>query len=259
GQDVAVDSSGNIVVVGYTDDAVGTVDFAVARLLDSGLLDNSFDTDGRQTIDFAGGNTDEAYGVKIGSDNSVIVAGKSVNGDDDMAVARLTSSGALDLTFDTDGRQTASFAVSSNEIANAVTVDSSGNVFLAGYTTASGNVLMAVTKFTASGAFDNTFDMDGRQTLDFSGTDERANAILLDSSGRIVIVGTSDAADIKFAVARLSPAGGLDSSFNGTGKLRSDYSGSGDTGNGGVLDASGKIVVAGSRQSAAFGVARINP
>jgi uncharacterized delta-60 repeat protein len=258
GHAVAIDSTGKIVVAGFTDNAGGIIDFAVARLLTDGSLDNTFDTDGRQTVDFAT-NADEAYAVTIGAADSIIVAGKTAAGDDEMAVAKLTSAGALDTTFDTDGLQTVGFAGGSNDAAKAVSLDSSGNVFVAGYTVVGTDVVFAVAKLTAAGVSDTTFDTDGKQTVNFGGTDEQANSILVDSSGRIVIVGTSDGAEIKFAVARLTAIGGLDSTFNGTGKLRSDYSGTGDTGNAGVLDADGKIVVVGSRQADSFGVVRINP
>lgn len=66
---------GKIVVAGYTDaDAPGGVDFFVVRYNQDGSLDTSFDTDGKQTIDF--GNTeDQAYGVAVDSVGRIVVVG----------------------------------------------------------------------------------------------------------------------------------------------------------------------------------------
>jgi uncharacterized delta-60 repeat protein len=87
GRAVAVQDDGKIVVVGFTDQGPGAADnFGVARLNTDGSLDTSFDTDGRQTVDFTG--DDEAAGVAIDRNGRIIIAGRSdVN--NDFAVARL--------------------------------------------------------------------------------------------------------------------------------------------------------------------------
>ena len=49
--------------------------FALARYNTDGSLDASFDTDGRVTIDFAGGTFDEAYGVGVQADGRIVAVG----------------------------------------------------------------------------------------------------------------------------------------------------------------------------------------
>ena len=83
--DIAIQSDGTIVAVGWLYSEGSPFDFAVARLTDSGLLDLSFSDDGKQTIDF-GSNYELAYGVAIQPDSKIIVVGKVAGG---AGVARL--------------------------------------------------------------------------------------------------------------------------------------------------------------------------
>src|SRR5262249_26238123 len=112
---LALQPDGKIVVAGFSQyNATGDYDFAVARLLSNGVLDPSFDTDGKQTVAFdrGGSNNDQANGVALQPDGKIVLAGISqINstGNYDFAVARLLSNGALDPSFDTDGRQTVAF------------------------------------------------------------------------------------------------------------------------------------------------------
>src|SRR5687768_7839202 len=84
-------ADGKLVVAGfsYQGEATGW-DFAVARLNGDGSLDASFDSDGKQSIDF-GSHGDFAYSVAVQSDGKLVVAGYSHQGDTgyDFAVARL--------------------------------------------------------------------------------------------------------------------------------------------------------------------------
>lgn len=69
---IVIDDQGRIVVSG-TDNIL---QFGVARLLPNGILDNSFDTDGKVSIDF-GGNDFGTGGVVRDTQGRLIVAGKS--------------------------------------------------------------------------------------------------------------------------------------------------------------------------------------
>jgi uncharacterized delta-60 repeat protein len=90
--DVAIDSSGRIVVAG-----VGNGKIGVARLLSNGSLDTSFSGDGKQTVDFGSG-TESSSHLVIQSDGKIVVSGTG------FALARLTTGGNLDSTFDGDGK-----------------------------------------------------------------------------------------------------------------------------------------------------------
>jgi uncharacterized delta-60 repeat protein len=239
-----VDPLNRIVIAGTVTNG-STSDFAVARLTVAGAFDNSFDGDGKQTIDF-GAFSDEAQGVDLDSMGRIVVVGDTYNGSNvDFAVARLTAAGALDSSFDGDGKQTIAFTVS--DIAEAVAIDSLDRVVLAGNTNDGSNPAFAVARLTAAGALDNSFDGDGRQTVDFSAFDDGAFGIAVDSANRAVVAGfTDNGSNFDFAVARLTAAGALDASFDGDGKKTFGLTAGSQAGGRSVaVDSLGRTVVAG--------------
>src|SRR5262245_60239759 len=139
---------------------------------------------------------------------------------------RLMSAGDLDPTFSTDGMQIVDLAGSGNEMVNATAVQSDGKVVLAGKYT-SGELDFFVARLNKDGSTDTTFGGgDGFITIDFSVNDE-AQDLAIDSSGKIVVVGTSSSGAgsnaRNFAIARLTTAGALDTTFSGDGKTTVDF------------------------------------
>lgn len=242
---VAVDSLDRIVAAGYTQTGSNT-DFAVARLTVAGALDNSFDGDGRQTITF-GAQTDGAKCVTVDSLNRVVVAGSISNGSiGSFAVARLTAAGALDATFDGDGRKTVGFGAFGGN-ANGVAVDSLDRIVLVGSTSNGSNADFAVARLTTAGALDSSFDGDGRQTVGFGASfHDNATSVAIDSLDRVVVAGyTYTGSNIYFAVARFTAAGALDTSFDGDGKQTIVFGAFEDTARGVAIDSQDRVVVAG--------------
>jgi len=71
------------------------------------------------------------------------------------------------------------------EYAEAIAIDSLGNIFLAGYTNNSGDYDMCLVKFDSSGVYQWNVTWGGSE-------DEMARAIVLDSSENIYLAGTLD-------------------------------------------------------------------
>jgi uncharacterized delta-60 repeat protein len=98
----------------------------------------------------------------------------------------------------------------------------------------------------ADGDLDSTFGSGGLVTTDFFGRSNSANAIALQADGKIVVTGdaltASGPPDI--SVARYNSDGTLDSSFGSGGRVTTDF-GRSDVGSAIVVQADGKIVVAG--------------
>ncbi|MEQ1824517.1 MAG: matrixin family metalloprotease [Pirellula sp.] len=242
---MAVDGAGRVVLAGYVYSASTGGDFAVARLTTNGVLDTAFDSDGKQTIDF-GSIEDYGYGVALDNLGRVLVAGFSLQESTgyDYAVARLTTNGALDTAFATDGKQTIDFE-SLVDYGKSVAVDSLGRVLVVG--PVNNNFDMAVARLTAAGELDFSFDVDGKQTVDFgSAILEEASSVTVDSLDRVLVAGHSyGAGSTYFAVARLTVAGALDHSFDTDGKRDLDFSLDADEITGMKFGPDGKIVVAG--------------
>jgi uncharacterized delta-60 repeat protein len=243
---VALQTDGKIVVVGTSQG-----NFAVARLSGDGSLDTSFDDDGKQTIDFGASSFDTAYGVAMQSDGKIVVAGDARTAHDRFAVFRLNSNGSLDTSF-AGGGVTIDFG-SFGAVAYSVTVQSDGKIVLAGHAAQSANGRdFAVARLNDNGTLDVNFDGDGKQTIDFGSSEESSTGVVVQSDGKIVVVGTSGQplTGNDFAVARLNGVGSLDSSFDGNGRLLIDITRTSDDLTSGsqpaAVQADGKIVVAGS-------------
>jgi uncharacterized delta-60 repeat protein len=251
---VAVDSMDRIVVVGSKTPAGSYSEFAVARLTPAGVLDTSFDTDGKANFKF-NTSSDWAYSVAIDSVDRIIVAGlTNVYPDHYFAVARLTSSGIFDPNFDSDGKQTISF----NGDAYGVAVDSKERVVVAGYTFNGSDFVIA--RLTAAGVLDNDFDTDGKQTVDFGSLNDIVRGVAVDSLDRVVVAGSTDNGPYsQFAIARLTAAGALDSNFDTDGKKTIAIGGLTDYANSVAVDALDRIVIAGTADlnGFEFAVARL--
>ena len=115
-------------------------DFLVVRFNADGSLDTAFGTNGLVTIDFDHGTgSDQADGVALQSDGSIVVAGTTRGAESNseaFAVARLTQAGALDGTFGAGtGQATIEFTGSAgDDQAYAVAVQPDDKIIIAGST-----------------------------------------------------------------------------------------------------------------------------
>jgi uncharacterized delta-60 repeat protein len=156
--------------------------------------------------------------------------------------------GSLDTTFGTGGIVTTDIGLSS-DVARSVVLQSDGKIVVAGYATdPGGSDDFAVVRYNPDGSPDGFFGDDGIVTTGISGGDARANSVVLQSDGKIVVAGTNGNDD--FAVVRYTTAGVLDTTFGrivsgtGTGIVTTDIDDE-DEANSVVLQSDGKIVVAG--------------
>ena len=213
---MAIQADGKIVVAGHL--LVGSnnnFDWAVVRYNPNGSLDETFgpDHNGKLTTDFFG-SIDGCFAVAIQADGKIVVAGFAVsnsNGDGDLAVARYTTTGSLDPTFDTDGKLTTDFAGTA-ELGIAVATQADGRLVVAGYletgiTNADGFPThdFAVVRYTATGSLDPTFATGGKATTDFAGASDIGFAAAIQADGKIVVAGSAvdpSTGDADFAVAR---------------------------------------------------------
>jgi uncharacterized delta-60 repeat protein len=240
---VALQSDGKVVVAGFSDTG-SRRDFALARYLPDGRLDPTFSTDGKVTTDFGGFS--DALAVAIQHDGKIVVAGDAIaSGGLDFALARYLPDGRLDPTFSTDGKVTTDFSGDFDQI-HVVALQHTGEIVVAGESWASGNRNMALARYLPDGRLDPTFSTDGKVTTDFGGG-ETANTLVLQSDGKMVVAGGSDAnRHGDFALARYLPDGRLDPTFSTDGKILTDIgSGSDDEAGAVALQPDGKIVVAG--------------
>jgi uncharacterized delta-60 repeat protein len=240
---IAIQRDGKIVVVGG-----GEGDFQLARYTSNGSLDNTFSGDGKLLTDF--GFFGEAHAVAIQPDGKIVVAGV-VEGSNDFetsnfGIARYTTSGILDNTFSSDGKQTTDFGFYDNALAVAIQTDGkivvAGTAFVSRGFVSTGN--FAVARYTTAGTPDNAFSGDGKQTTDFSGAHDAAFALALQADGKIVIAGIATNVTQNYGVVRYTTNGTLDNTFSGDGKQQKDF-GLYDAAYSVLIQTDGKIVLAG--------------
>jgi uncharacterized delta-60 repeat protein len=101
----------------------------------------------------------------------------------------------------------------------------------------------------ADGDLDPTFGTGGMVMTDLSHSTDIANAVAVQADGKLVVVGTAykqnDYSDEDFVVARYNTDGTLDNSFGRSGRVRTDFPGLAAVPSSVVIQADGKIVVAG--------------
>ncbi|HLL16743.1 MAG TPA: Calx-beta domain-containing protein [Pyrinomonadaceae bacterium] len=261
--DLVLQPDGKLVVAGTRRDNTNPQNvFALARYNADGSLDNTFDSDGRATVDIAGGTFEEGHGVGLQADGRIVVVGL---GNSVFAVARLNANGSPDNTFDTDGQVTTELG-EAFEQAQAVAFQTDGRIVVAGQlaTSVAANMNFGLVRYNTDGSLDNTFDSDGKVIVDF-GLVDAANDLVIQTDGKIVAVGSAGTLPNGsfFALARLNTTGSLDTSFDGDGKVLTDNSDARFNlgAQGVVLQPDGKIVVAGDDNSTGqsdFGVYRYN-
>jgi uncharacterized delta-60 repeat protein len=251
---VTVDASDRIVAAGYA--KIGNDDdFAVVRYNTDGSLDTTFGGSGKRTVDMDGaGFDDKVYGVAIDSQGRIVLAGQVNNGiDSDIGIARLTTTGALDGTFNNGtgkiithvGNVSPSF-----DAAHGVAIDPQGNLVVAGTSKLGTDYDFTVLRFTAAGNPDGTFGNSGKRTIDVAGNghDDGAYGVAIDWHGRIDLAGyASDGSTNSVAFARLLSDGSTDSTFGNAGKFVTSASSTGGNNQayGMAADAFGRVVAAG--------------
>src|SRR5689334_20140786 len=151
-------TDGKILVAGYVNNGGNVHDVAVARYNVNGTLDTSYGTGGVASLSLP--LSQEGKGIALDSSGRAVVAVRanagSVYG---FAVARFTTAGAPDTTFDGDGFASVNFN-SGNENAAAIAVRPTGQIVVGGAaqisSSPSARYDFAIAQFTTTGALDNT-------------------------------------------------------------------------------------------------------
>jgi hypothetical protein len=280
GTGITVDSSGNAYVVGETSSTNFPVTSGAAQSHNAGGLDDAFiaKLNSSGTLSYSsylgGSGDDAATGVAVDSTGKIYVTGTTTStnfptttgayqttekGGYDAFVVRLTTAGAINYSTLLGG--------SGDEASDGIAVDSSGNMYVTGYTSSSnfpttsgvfqttfkGTYDAFITKFTSAGKLSFSTYLGG--TGDNEGWD-----ISVDSGGNTYIAGYTNATDFPTTsgVAQRTLLGGYGAfvtrlNSNGTMSASTYLSGNGsDMAFGIALDAESNIYVVGLTSSTNF-------
>lgn len=211
---VAIQSDGKIIAGGMSNNGT-SLDFALVRYTSAGALDTGFGSGGKVVTPIGGGE-DQANGVGIGGDGSIVLGGYASDGTDfDFAVAKYTSAGSLAL-FGSTGKTTTDFNAGKNynDKALSVSVQANGYIVLAGYSSNGTNDDIALARYTTLGALDTNFGSSGLVRTPIA-EGEQAKAICIQSNGAIVVAGSSAVGlYLDVALIRYTSGGVLDPDFH---------------------------------------------
>jgi len=223
----------------------------------SSLRVDRFHPDGSPDLSFGSGGT---VSITAGAPQTIAVQpdGKIVTMGTAGALVRLNPNGTLDGTFGSHG-----FIQNNTWRVQSIALQSDGRIVAAGYwTDVHGANLMSVWRFNTNGSLDDggkndstkgdSFGIKGQATID---SFNPAWDVKIDPSGKIVVAGSASSVSTVFAVARLTSAGQLDSTFGVGGKATVDFSGLGDQARSVLLRSNGQIILVGLVSTSTHGYA----
>lgn len=285
GYAIAVDDSGNAYITGYTESA----DFPLTPgAIDSTLPGNAGPFVCKINPSLSGSSsliystcigTGKAYNISIDSGGNALITGyttsstfpitanaldSTYNGSSDVFIAKINSTGTTLLYSSFLGGI-------GDEVGNSLARDSSGNIYLTGYTSSSTNfpITSNVVDSTYNGGTYDTFICKLNSNLSIllystylGGTnDEKGNSLAVDKAGNVYVTGQTYSSDFP------TTPSALDTLYNGSGdafmsKLNTSgtalvYSsylggGNGDECKGIALDGSGNVYLTGETYSPDF-------
>jgi uncharacterized delta-60 repeat protein len=225
---IGVQSTGRIVLLGYTS-VKGNAAMTVARYNINGSPDDggrkdstpgdSFGSGGKRTVEFYSGTFSYAYNsnIKIDASDKILAGGwtRAPNTFKNIAaVARLTTNGQMDTTFDGDGKAT--FALG-QAVSRSIALQADGKIVLAGDAeNAAGTSDFGMIRLNPNGSLDDggindstpldSFGANGVVISDFSSVSDGGyrGMIQLDpvcACEKIVALGAPEIGGTKYAIA----------------------------------------------------------
>ncbi|MFF5971457.1 calcium-binding protein [Streptomyces sp. NPDC012769] len=188
-----------------------------------------------------------ALGTALGLAFALVVPGTAV-----------AAPGDLDPTFGADGRVITS--ITNYAEGHDIARQPDGRLVVAGVSEAG----FTLARYQTDGSLDRTFHGNGIVASDFGGGGHTANAVTLQSDGKIVVAGTTEVIAEEgggccfFSVARYNADGSLDTAFGDGGLVRvQEFGGSAD-GADVAVQSDGRIVAVGKGGGGGFALVRLN-
>jgi uncharacterized delta-60 repeat protein len=238
---LAIQQDGKILITG-SKEIDGAEELSVARYTASGLPDKSFGTNGLTTVLIGTeiGSQNGGIDIAVDRDGGIYITGwaKSRAENSHISLSKLLPTGAIDRSFGKLGSVVTYVSTPpESDYSNSIAIQEDGKILVAGEATfkrtnslpypgfySAANVDMAVIRYEKTGKLDQTFGRDGILTLDINFFEDRCMDLTLDSTGRIILGGSSFVYDpldkaggaTHMALVRLLSNGSIDTSFTST-------------------------------------------
>jgi uncharacterized delta-60 repeat protein len=206
-------------------------DFVIVGITDAGAVDEAFGTDGSVVVD-VNATVDNARHVTVDDQGRILAVGYSRDGDGIVSpvLIRLSADGVLDESFGEGG---VANHVVLDGVAEAYNVAFQGDAYvLSGYGRGvdEETVDQITYRFTADGAWDDSFGDGGVTRIDLAGQDDRGRNVTVLPDGHIVVVGSGklDETNLDALVVLLDENGAPVADFGDNGALLIDLGGAND-------------------------------
>jgi uncharacterized delta-60 repeat protein len=239
---------------------VSNGNFALIRCNNTGSLDTTFGNTGIITVD--GNDSDGTGKIIMRSDGKILLSGNSnsnpISGSFRQHVLMLfNQDGTFDTSFGNNGKVFTTFNVNNTQIIQSVILLDNNKIIIGGciQESLSNQLDFFLSKFNSDGTIDTTFGDNGKSIIDFNEFHDSQSSndfifkLVFQNDGKIIATGYTSSVvtnENKFALARLTSSGVLDSTFGTNGKIVAPIYGFNDV----IYDANiqndGKIVVCGS-------------
>ena len=240
--DLAIQSDGKIVVVGYTENPGHPADsnFALVRYNPDGSPDNSFGVNANSTVitNMSNSTSEQAETLAVQRDGKILVAGFA---SDQFALARYNANGILDDAFGDHGKVITNMAGGSSDTSSAegIALLADGKILVGGSAAGSKSGI-ALARYLPDGKLDSSFGSSGRVITDIGTGARSVSDLAVQPDGKIVVV-ADDYVSSNFALARYLPDGRQDASFGSFGRVLDLFGRARAV----ALQTDGRIVVAG--------------
>ncbi len=243
--DILVQNDDKIIAVGTSGN-----DLAVLRYDLNGNFDLTFGTGGIKLVSLAG----SPYPNKsvIQSDGKIIIFGSLTNAfPNELFLVKLKNNGDLDSTFGNNGIVLTNIG-NDAQSAGGIKLQEDGKIIISGttenYSPWNSDILLM--RFNNDGSPDNTFgnngqllinidEVEGNPTLDYG------IEILLQTSGKIIVIGSTDISGSKVVLMRLNSDGSVDTTFGTNGYVFDFFSTTYDLFTCAAIQDDDKIIVGG--------------
>ena len=271
---IAVQSNGKIVIAGpiehdvtATGNAAKDTDVALVRFDNAGKIDTTFGKGGVAIFDLGTGKAisdtafvgDTSWGLaNLPGDKLMLWGSKLADGanrtDADYVALGVTSAGALDTAFGTNGKINLDVNSGGSENPRNVLVQPDGKITATGYSVKDGITWPVMVRMSAAGVLDKDFGTNGLATTKIlAGVTESYNVTM--QGDKYILAGYGRGADatekVDLVMERYDSRGVWDKTFGTDGLLRIDIAKEDDRARNVMVLPDGRIIAAGSGKKTA--------
>lgn len=212
-----------IITVG-TGIPVADQDIATVRYLADGSLDTSYGSGGIELTDFSG--NDIGYDILVDGSGRYIIAG-SVDGNgssEDFLVARLTTTGGIDVSFNTVGSNVIDVNFD-EDVFHSLFFQTGGEIIAGGKSITASGRRFTTARFNADGTLDTSYGASGISTESVSNIDFLYELIPFADDTFLGVGSCWDVGGSNFCLIKYDADGAIDTSFATNGAFYQDLLG----------------------------------